>query len=123
MDLIEHIKKSLRISHSALDDVLLSDIYSGADELMRVGVDPYERDANGAFVLDTEGNRTIQDKHLIIRAIDFWVKSVEDFEEKGEKYMKSFEKLRDSLSLSGDYHEKRIDNIDNDDKGEESEGI
>ena len=114
MDLLEHIKKSLRISHSALDDVLLSDIYSGADELMRVGVDPYVRDENGAFVLDADGSRIIQDKPLIIRAIDFWVKAVEDHEEKGDKYMKSFEKVRDSLSLSGDYNEKRTDNTDND---------
>ena len=49
MELLEQIRKSLRISHSALDDILLSDIYSGADELMRVGVDPYVRDENGAF--------------------------------------------------------------------------
>ena len=113
MDLLEQIKKSLRISHSALDDVLLSDIYSGADELMRVGVDPYVRE-NGAIALDADGNMIIQDKPLIIRAIDFWVKAVEDHEEKGDKYMKSFEKVRDSLSLSGDYHEKRTDNTDND---------
>ena len=114
MDLLEHIKKSLRISHGALDDVLLSDIYSGADELMRVGVDPYVRDENGTIALDAGGSRIIQDKPLIIRAIDFWVKAVEDFEEKGDKYMKSFERVRDSLSLSGDYNEKRTDHTDND---------
>lgn len=114
MDLLEHVKKSQRITHSALDDVLLSDIYSGADELMRVGVDPYKRDENGMFLLDSDKNRIILDRPLIIRAIDFWVKAVEDFEEKGDKYMKFFEKLRDSLSSSGDYNEKRTDQTDND---------
>ena len=64
----------------------------------------YEKDLKEAenriqFLSDTKG---------------FYVKAVEDFEEKGDKYMKSFERVRDSLSLSGDYNEKRTDHTDND---------
>ena len=116
MDLLGYIKKSQRITHSALDDVLLSDIFSGADELMRVGVNPYEKEESGEYALDEEGRKKIQDNPLIIRAIDFWAKAAEDFEEKGDKYMKMFEKLRDSMSLSGDYNEKRTDQTDNNSK-------
>lgn len=113
MEILDFIKTSQRITHNVLDDVLLADIQSGAEELMRVGVDPYVRNEADQYILDASGNKTIVDNALIIRAIDFWVKAVEDFEEKSDKYMKMFEKLRDSLAVSGDFNAKRTDYTDN----------
>lgn len=99
MELLEQIKKSQRISHSALDDVLITDIHAGADELFRAGVMSY----------DDSGN--IADRPLIRKAIELYAKGMEDFEEKGSMYMASFEKLRDAMAQSGDYRVQRTDNL------------
>ena len=48
MELLEQVKKSQRISHDALDDVLLSDIEAAAGELSRAGVYPYT--AEGSII-------------------------------------------------------------------------
>lgn len=99
MELLEQIKKSQRITHDSLDDILMTDINAGADELLRAGVMSY----------DTHGN--IIDSPLTRKAIELYVKGMEDFEEKGSMYMASFEKLRDAMALSGDYHVQRTDNL------------
>lgn len=109
MELLEQIKLSQRISHNALDDILLSDIYAGADELSRAGVEPYETDDTGQYLTDENGYRIINNKPLIRKAIELYAKGMEDFEEKGSTYMTSFEKLRDSMSLSGGYNAQRND--------------
>lgn len=102
MELLEQIKKSQRITHDSLDDILQTDIDAGAGELMRAGVDPF----------DAKGN--ISENPLIRKAIELYAKSMEDFEEKGNAYMASFEKLRDAMALSGDYNVQRTDNIADD---------
>jgi len=99
MELLEQIKKSQRISHDALDDILTTDIHAGADELFRVGGMSY----------DDSGN--IVDRPLIRKAIELYAKGMEDFEEKGSMYMASFERLRDAMAQSGDYRVQRIDNL------------
>lgn len=104
MELLELIKKSQRISHSALDDVLMSDIDAAAMELLRVGVNPYQTDADGNIIQDGQGAPEICDKPLIVKAIELYAKGMEDFEGKGDRYMLSFEKLRDAMSLSGEYN-------------------
>jgi hypothetical protein len=93
--LLEIIKKSMRITHDQLDDVLLSDIYAGADELQRAGVPPYVKDNNG--------NLVITDSPLIVKTIELYVKAVEDYDGKGTRYMSSFKASRDAMSLSGGY--------------------
>ena len=107
MEITDQVRKSQRISHNALDDILLSDIEAGACELLRVGVYPYEDDG-----------KSISEKPLIRKAIELYAKGIEDFEEKGSRYMADFEKLRDAMALSGEY-EKRTDNTDNDKKHSE----
>lgn len=102
MELLEQIKKSQRITHDALDDILQTDIDAGAGELLRAGVDPF----------DTEGS--ISEKPLIRKAIELYAKGMEDFEEKGSVYMASFENLRDAMALSGEYNVQRTDNIADD---------
>ena len=114
MEILDFVKTSQRITHNMLDDVLLADIRSGAEELMRAGVDPYARNEAGEYILDASGDKTIMDNALIIRTIDFWVKAVEDFEEKSDKYMKMFGMLRDSMAVSGDFNAQRSNHTDND---------
>lgn len=97
MELLEQIKKSMRISHSALDDTLQADMDAGALDLLRVGVQPY--------LTDPAGNRTVKEDALIHKAIELYAKAQEDYEGKGERYQSAYEKLRDSLSLCGDYNE------------------
>ncbi len=111
MEMLEQVKKSQRISHNALDDILLSDIEAGAGELLRVGVYPYEADGS------------ISENPLIRKAIELYAKGMEDFEEKGSTYMASFEKLRDAMALSGEYNAQRTDNTDNDEKDAQRQGI
>lgn len=102
--MLEQIKKSLRITHDLLDENLTSDIYAAALDLKRVGVMPYEAE-NGNVVINIDGNPEIKDDALIRKAIELFVKGFEDFEGKGETYSKAYERLRDGLSLSGDYSE------------------
>ncbi|MEZ3446191.1 MAG: hypothetical protein K1W30_13850 [Lachnospiraceae bacterium] len=102
MEMLDQIKKSQRITHDLLDDILRTDIDAGADELMRAGVEPF----------DGEGN--ISERPLVRKAIELYAKGMEDFEEKGSVYMASFEKLRDAMALSGDYNVQRTDNISDD---------
>lgn len=102
MEILDQIKKSQRITHDLLDDILRTDIDAGADELMRAGVEPF----------DDEGN--ISERPLVRKAIELYAKGMEDFEEKGSTYMASFEKLRDAMALSGDYNVQRTDNISDD---------
>ena len=104
MELLEQVKKSQRISHDALDDVLLSDIEAAAGDLSRAGVYPYT--AEGSII----------ENPLICKAIELYAKGMEDFEEKGSTYMASFEKLRDAMALSGEYIAQRINYTDNDKK-------
>lgn len=102
MEMLDQIKKSQRITHDLLDDILRTDIDAGAGELMRAGVEPF----------DEEGN--ISERPLVRKAIELYAKGMEDFEEKGSVYMASFEKLRDAMALSGDYNVQRADNISDD---------
>lgn len=102
MEMLEQVKKSQRITHNVLDDVLRTDIDAGAGELLRVGVDPYASDGS------------IRDSPLIRKAIELYAKGMEDFEEKGSTYMASFEKLRDAMALSGEYNAQRTDHAADD---------
>ena len=104
MEILEQIKKSQRITHDALDDILRTDIEAGADELMRAGVYPYASDGS------------ISKRPLIRKAIELYAKGMEDFEEKGSAYMASFEKLRDAMALSGEYNVQRTDHAADDDR-------
>lgn len=104
MELLEQIKKSQRITHDKLDDILLSDIDAAAFELYRTGINPFELDADtGEILKDADGKNILSDRPLITKAIELYSKAQQDFEEKGNVYMLSFEKLRDSMALSGEY--------------------
>ncbi|MBR5421015.1 MAG: hypothetical protein IK115_07720 [Lachnospiraceae bacterium] len=88
--LLTKIKNYMRIRHNALDDTITDDINAGTLELTRAGVSVYEENE-------------IRDDELILTAIRYHVMAAEDYNGKGSQYQQSFEKLRDAMSLSGEY--------------------
>ena len=93
--LVKAIKDSMRIRHSALDSDIKSDITAATADLIRVGVQPY---ANAK-------KKKLKDDHLIKKAIELYCKAQADYLGKGPQFESSYEKLRDALSLCGDYDE------------------
>lgn len=89
---VEDIRKSLRISHDKLNDDISRTMNACLLDMERVGIQKTKQDA------------------LTDRAIILFCRSEFDFQGKGQQYQQSYEKLRDALSLSGDYQsERRID--------------
>lgn len=94
-ELIEAIRDSMRIRHSALDEDIRGNIMAAAADMYRVGVQPY---ANG-------GKSKLKKDPLIRKAAELYCKAQADYLGKGTQFEASYEKLRDSMSLSGDYNE------------------
>lgn len=93
--LVKQIKDSMRIKHTASDEPIQKDIEAAILDLVRVGVQPYS----------DVGLKSLKEDELINKAIELYCKGEADFQGKGEKYSAAYEKLRDSLSLSGGYNE------------------
>ncbi|MDD3369403.1 MAG: hypothetical protein PHP50_11065 [Lachnospiraceae bacterium] len=104
MDLLSQIKKSMRIKHTELDDDITADIEAGTLDLIRVGIQPYQKE-NDEYVTDENGKKVMKDDALICKAIELYCKAQADYQGKQEQYTAAYEKLRDSLSLCGDYIE------------------
>lgn len=81
----ETIRKSMRISHNALDDDIRRDMDAARLDMSRVGIDILKDDA------------------LIDKAIELYCKAQIDYLGKGEQFQKNYENLRDSLSLAEEY--------------------
>lgn len=96
MTLLEQIKKSTRISHTALDETISSDMKAAALDLERVGIKPYEKSEDEKIIL--------KDNELIYKVIELFCKAQANYEGNGETYQKAYERMRDSLSLCGDYN-------------------
>lgn len=96
--LIKQIKKSMRISHDNLDDILRTDIKAGALDLSISGVQPY--------TIGKNGNKRLKQDALLNKAFELYCKWQEDFQGKAEQYEKCYKSLKDAMALSGDYHEE-----------------
>ncbi len=83
----------MRIKHKAIDSDIKRNIEISAADLIRVGVRVYE-------------GEKLKEDPLIEKAIELYCKAQADFEGKGTQYEASYEKLRDAMSLCGDYTEK-----------------
>ena len=94
--MLEKIKLSMRIFHTAADADIESNISASMFELRRVGVH-----ASVAVV-------SSQDP-LINKAAELYCKWQFDYNGKGEKFEKAFNNLRDALSLCEDYTEEKTD--------------
>lgn len=82
---VEDLRKSMRFSHNMLDDEIERNIDTALLDMSRAGVD------------------TAKDSRLADKACELYCKAQFDYQGKGEQYMKSYEKLRDSMSLAGEY--------------------
>lgn len=92
--LVKSIKDSMRIRHSALDADIESNIAAAAADLIRVGVQPYSN----------VKKKKLKDDHLIKKAVELYCKAQADYLGKGPQFEAFYEKLRDALSLCGDYN-------------------
>lgn len=84
--MIDTIKKSMRISHSALDD-----------EIER-NVDSCRRD------LEVSGVYCDEEDHLFIKACEIYNKWQLDYMGKGNQFERAYQNLKESLGLCGDYN-------------------
>lgn len=91
MDLLTQIKTSMRIVHGALDETIQTDIRAGAQDLLRVGIRPFSEDG------------MLREDPLIRKALELYCKSQADYQGKGADYEASYIRLRDAMSLCGDY--------------------
>ncbi len=92
--LLAKIKNNMRIRHTALDTAITDDMNAGALELERAGVSAYKTVNNSKEFVDNE---------LVLTAIRYFVQSAENYNDKGQQYQQSFNKLRDAMALSGEY--------------------
>lgn len=79
------IRKSMRISHSALDNDIERDINAARLDMSRAGINESKDDA------------------LTDKAIELYCKAQFDYLGKGEQFQKNYEKLRDSMTLTEKY--------------------
>ena len=93
--LVKSIKDSMRIRHSALDADIKGNIEAAAADMVRVGVRPYANPKK----------KRLKDDSLIRKAVELYCKAQADYLGKGAQFEASYEKLRDALSLCGDYIE------------------
>lgn len=74
----------MRISHDFLNDEIQQNIVACIQDLRRVGV--YR-----------------EDDSLICKACELYCKWQQDYQGKAKQYEQNYEKLRDALSLAGEY--------------------
>lgn len=86
LGLLSKVKDDLRMSHDKLDEDVLDDISSCKDDLALAGVE-----------------NITDDDPLIIRAVKLYCRWTHDFNGKGDMYQTYYERLKNSLSLSGKY--------------------
>lgn len=81
----ESIRKKMRISHNKMDDEINDNIKAARLDMSRVGIDESK------------------DNSLTDKAIELYCKAQFDYLGKGEQFQNNYEKLRDSMSLAGNY--------------------
>ena len=89
MDMLSLIKQKIRISHNKLDDAIQSDIDACLLDLKRVGILHISEDG---------------DDELINKLAELYVKGQIDYQGNGDRYTQAYEKMRDGLSMCGDYN-------------------
>ena len=89
--MLDRIKKSMRISHRALDDSINDDIVSCKSELMMAGVYCNESD------------------QLLYKACELYVKWQNDYMGNGEQFGRAYSNLKDAMALCGDYNVRPAD--------------
>lgn len=88
MALLDEVKTSLRITHTALDGEIQAQIDSCKDDLKRVGI-------LASKVIDTDVR--------VIEACKLYTKGRLDYQGKGPQYFKAYEDFRDATSMNEEY--------------------
>lgn len=99
--MVGKIKTALRISHGKLDDDIKGNIEAALLDMKMLGIETFKRDEDGNIISKDSGPE-LKDS-LVEKAVELYCKASFDFRGKGEQYQKSYNALRDSLSLSGEY--------------------
>lgn len=89
--MLEKIKRSMRISHTALDDNIKDDI-----EICKLA-------------LNMAGVYANDDDKLLQKACELYCKWQYDYQGKGEQFEKAYRSLADAMALSGDYNVRPVD--------------
>lgn len=82
---VEQVRKRMRISHDLVDDDIAGNMEAARLDMCRVGVSPEADDA------------------LTDKAVELYCKAQFDYQGKGERFMKNYERLRDALSMVEGY--------------------
>ena len=90
--MLAEIKKSMRITHDALDSEIAGNIDTALLELSRVGIS-----VEGITSTSANSNKLIQ------KACELYCKWQMDYMGKGEQFQKNFNSLSDALSLCEQY--------------------
>ena len=85
----EQVRKKMRISHAHMDDDIGDNIAAARLDMGRVGIDPDRDDA------------------LTDKALELYCKAQFDYLGKGEQFQQHYERLRDAMSMAGEY--KRVE--------------
>lgn len=93
--MLDKVKVALRLSSTAFDDEVTDLISAAIDDLRLVGITVTETQEEGSPV-------TVGDP-LLVRAIILYAKAEFGFNDDTERYRKSYDYLKCSLSLAGDY--------------------
>lgn len=92
-EVVENVKKAMRIVHNRLDDTLTVDVEAGALDAAARGVSVYQDDA-------------IRDDMLVQRLLILYCMGEEDYNGKGQQYTAKYEELRNAMSLIEGYKAK-----------------
>lgn len=79
------IRKSMRISHTDLDDDIQRNIDACLLDMKRVGIN------------------VLLDNALLDKAVELFCKAQFDYQGKGDQYLRNYENLRNAMSMSEVY--------------------
>ena len=91
MSTLTEIKTTLRLSNSALDDEIKTDIQAARQRMRMIGVQ----------IVD-------EDDSLTKTALKLHAKGTFNFQGDGPRYEEAFEKLATAMALSGDYNGDKV---------------
>jgi len=94
MIIVEDIRKSMRISHTGLDNEIQTNIDACLLDMKRVGI-----------------NTGKEPDALMVKACEVYCKAEFDYAGKGEQFRRTYENLRDALSLCSDYRKESDANV------------
>ena len=91
--MLDKVKTALRVSSNTFDSEIQDLINAALADLRITGVN-----------IPNQGGSSVLDDPLLIRAVIYYCKANYGYNEDSEKFQRTYEQLRDKLSLAGEYH-------------------